>query len=285
MRLHESDIKTREVLGWSGLHLFHHPGSSCSQKVRIFMNLKTISYTPHLVDLLTNANISEYYLGINPRGLVPTLVHDGDVHIESNDIVTYLEATYPDPPLIPQRLAREVAGLLRHEDDLHLDLRTITLRFVVPSHPPKSAEELERFATIGSGTVGGAPDPGRKREIAFWRRFAEDGIPDEVARRSVQSFRRAFEELEQRLALGPYLMGETLSVLDIAWLIYVNRLQLAGYPVKRLHPRVGLWANRLSALPAFQREIAPSPEFAAYVDSQQAAMAVEGRTIEAVCGL
>jgi glutathione S-transferase len=285
MRLHESDIKTREVLGWTGLHLFHHPASSCSQKVRIFLNLKGISYAPHLVDLLTNANITEYYLGINPRGLVPTLVHDGDVHIESNDILTYLEGVYPDPPLIPPEFAEEVATLLRHEDDLHLDLRSITLRFVAPSHPPKSADELERYATTGTGTVGGVPDAHREKEIGFWARYAGGGISDEAVCRSVQAFRKAFDEIEQQLANNPYLLGDALSVLDIAWLIYVNRLRLAGYPVMRLHPRLGLWADTLSTHPAFEREIAIPPQFAAYLEKQREALAAAGRTLVSVCSL
>jgi glutathione S-transferase len=285
MKLLESDIKTREVLGWSGLHLFHHPGSSCSQKVRIVMNLKGVVYAPHLVDLLTNANLSAYYLGINPRGLVPTLVHDGDVHIESNDILAYLEGVFPDPPLVPPAFAEEVAMLLRHEDALHLDLRTITLRFIAPSHPPKSHKELERYATLGSGTVGGTPDPDLHREIAFWAAYGDHGISDQTACRSVQTFRTAFDELEQQLTHGPYLLGDTLSVLDVAWLIYVNRLQLAGYPLRRLHPGLGEWFDRLSAQSGIAPEIAPDPEFAAYVRTQQAALVAAGRTMETICGL
>ena len=32
---------------------------------------------------------------------LPVLVHDGSVHIESNDIIQYLEKMFPDPRLIP----------------------------------------------------------------------------------------------------------------------------------------------------------------------------------------
>jgi glutathione S-transferase len=84
------DIRTREVLGWKGVHVLHYSGSSCSQKLRIFLNLKGIDWTSHLVDLHSNENFKPWFLGINPRGLVPVLVHDGAVHIESNDIVQYL---------------------------------------------------------------------------------------------------------------------------------------------------------------------------------------------------
>jgi hypothetical protein len=36
----------------------------------------------HPVDLPGNENMQPWFLGINPRGLVPLLVHDGAVHIE-----------------------------------------------------------------------------------------------------------------------------------------------------------------------------------------------------------
>ena len=60
----------------------HFMGSSCSQKFRIFLNLKGIKWESHLVDLFTNENFLPWFLGMNPRRLVPVLVHDGAVHIE-----------------------------------------------------------------------------------------------------------------------------------------------------------------------------------------------------------
>ncbi len=86
VQLVDSDIRTREVLAWKGVHVLHFMGSSCSQKLRIFLNLKGIEWESHLVDLFTGENFRAWFLGINPRGLVPVLVHDGMVHIESNDI-------------------------------------------------------------------------------------------------------------------------------------------------------------------------------------------------------
>ena len=81
-------IKTREVRDWQGVHLLHFSGSACSQKTRIFLNLKDIDWVSHPVNLGTQQNYTPWFLGINPRGLVPVLVHDGVVHIESNDILT-----------------------------------------------------------------------------------------------------------------------------------------------------------------------------------------------------
>ena len=41
VQLIDSDIKTREVLDWRGVHVLHFAGSSCSQKLRIFLNAKS----------------------------------------------------------------------------------------------------------------------------------------------------------------------------------------------------------------------------------------------------
>jgi glutathione S-transferase len=285
VQLVDSDIKTREVLGWKGVHVLHFAGSSCSQKLRIFLNLKGIAWTSHLVDLHSNENFKPWFLGINPRGLVPVLVHDGAVHIESNDIIQYLERKFSSPKLIPSGYDDEVAALLRHEDDLHLDLRTLSFRFVFnPPGPPKPTAALESYAANGAGTVQGARDHEKDVQIEFWQNAAREGFTDGRARVSAQKFRIEFDALEKRLATASYLMGEALSVLDIAWFIYAHRLSLAGYPLARLHPRVGAWKDKLGARPEFASEIAMPAEAKARLEATHRAQAVSGGTLEAVAG-
>ena len=196
------------MLEWKGVHVLHFMGSSCSQKLRIFLNLKGIKWQSHLIDLFSNENFQPWFLGINPRGLVPVLVHDGAVHIESNDIIQFLEQKFPTPALIPNGHENEVAALLKHEDDLHLDLRTLSFRFVFnPPGPPKPAAMLESYAANGAGTVGGIKDRDREIQLEFWQRAAKEGFTDERARASANKFRVAFDALNQRLAKHPYLMG------------------------------------------------------------------------------
>jgi glutathione S-transferase len=285
VQLVDADIRTREVLDWKGVHVLHYPMSSCSQKLRIFLNLKGVKWQSHVIDLHANENIGEWFLGINPRGLVPVLVHDGAVHIESNDIITYLDQTFPEPELIPAGSENEMAALLKHEDDLHLDLRTLSFRFVfAPPHPPKSPDDLKRYATAGSGTVQGRKDEAISHQIDFWERFAKEGITDAAARASALKFRAAFDELEQRLAQHPYLQGEAPTVLDIAWFIYANRLALAGYPFARLHPRVDEWFDKLHARPEFAKEVQLPPPLAERFDATRRAHAQAGKSLEAVVG-
>jgi glutathione S-transferase len=285
VQLVDSDIKTREVLDWKGVHVLHFMGSSCSQKLRVFLNLKGIAWESHHIDLPGNENFKPWFLGINPRGLVPVLVHDGAVHIESNDIITYLEKTFATPKLIPAGHENEVAALLKHEDDLHLDLRTLSFRFVfAPPGPPKPAAALQSYAANGSGTVRGMVDRDKQLQIEFWQRAAKEGFTDAAARASAQKFRVEFDAIERRLARQPYLMGEALSVLDIAWLIYAHRLALAGYPFERLHPHVFAWKERLSARPEFAKEIELLRHSREQLAAVRQAQERSGQTLEAIAG-
>jgi glutathione S-transferase len=287
VQLADTDIATREVLTWKGVHVFHHPLSSCSQKLRIFLNLKGIEWQSHVVDLQSKQNLSAWYLGINPRGLVPTLVHDGAVHIESNDILVYLEHIFPEPRLIPVGMGDQIKELLRHEDDLHLDLRALSFRFVfAPPGPPKTEEDLRRYANAGSGTVQGKRDAAREEQIAFWQQFITGGgISDDAARQSIGKFHAEFVDLDRRLVDRPYLLGANLTVLDIAWYIYVNRLLLAGYPMTRLHPHLSKWFQRLHERPEFAREVALPPPAEQHFAEVRRAHALEGRALEQVAGL
>lgn len=255
--LHEGDVLTKEVLGWRGLHLFHFNGSSCSQKVRIFLNLKGIDWTSHHISLATGEHVTPWYMGINPRGLVPALVHDGKVIIESNDILEYLEATFPEPVLIPADRKEEMHRLLREEDDLHLDIRALSMRFVVPSFLVKKPESaIRKYEGLGSGNVNGEVDPNRVRETEFWREMIRNnGISDERARLAFQRFRQALEQFEDRLEGQDFLLGDQLTLLDIAWYIYVKRLYDATYPLHRLHPRMGKWFDALDARDDFRGEV------------------------------
>ncbi len=251
MILTDAQIKTKEVQDWKDLHLLHNQGSACSQKVRVLLREKGIKYTSHHIDLASNEHVSAWYLGINPRGVVPVLVHDGVVHVESNDILAYLDALpSKQPSFFPQteEEGKTVANSLNLEDSLHMDLRNLTMGFMVPRGlVTKSEETLERYAREG------VEDPSRAKEVAWWRNFAENGVTDDAARGSIVAYRAAFDTLDGQLTNSEWLLGDRLSVLDLAWFISSTRLELAGYPLK-WHPNLHKWHKRLKRRRAFARE-------------------------------
>ena len=73
------------------IELYHAHPSTCSQKVRLCLAEKGLDYTSRTVNLRANENLSPAYLALNPNGVVPTMVHDGHVIIDSSVICEYLD--------------------------------------------------------------------------------------------------------------------------------------------------------------------------------------------------
>lgn len=221
MEIPAASIRTTEVQQWRGLHLLHYPMSSCSQKVRILMREKGLGFTPHAIDLPGGQQRSDWFLGINPAGVVPVLVHDGRVYTESNDILAYLEARFPSPAggCLPtgEEECRLAGELLALENDLHADLRVVTFTFVMPG-------------------------------VLMNHRF-DPGEVDAAVQRLDEAMRR----LDALLSRSAFLCAERLTLPDIAWFITVHRLVLGGYPVERL-PHLANWYHALRRRPAFRRE-------------------------------
>ena len=171
--------------------------------------------------------------------------------------------------------------MLKHEDDLHLDLRTLSFRFVFnPPGPPKPADAFDSYIDNGAGTVQGVKDPEKAIQIEFWLRAAKEGFTDESARTSAKKFRAEFDKLDGRLAKSPTCPARALSALDIAWFIYENRLSLAGYPFSRMHPRVHSWAEKLRARPEFAKEVGQLRHSPEQLDAVRSAQV--GKTLEMV---
>ncbi len=253
-KLIKEDIRTEEVFEWRGLNLIHFSGSSCSQKTRIFLSLKGIDWVSHHVDLTSGENHSDWFLGINPRGLVPILVDDGEVHIESNDIIQYLEEKFPEPKLIPEGYKTLTSELLKEEDDLHLDIRNVSFRFLFGKLARKRPSSIKKFEDY-EGTIEGKRDSHKVKEVNFYNDFLKQGIPVDALKQSVTKFIKVYERFEQDLANQEFLLGEEVSVLDIAWFIYTHRLDLAGYDFKKRHRAVYNWYLNLLGKEAFKKEI------------------------------
>ncbi|WP_116137456.1 maleylacetoacetate isomerase [Trinickia diaoshuihuensis] len=81
------------------LHDFHR--SSASFRIRIALKLKGIDYRAVVHDLDAGAHRSPQYLEINRQGLLPALEIGEQVLTQSAAILEHLDATYPDPPLLP----------------------------------------------------------------------------------------------------------------------------------------------------------------------------------------
>jgi glutathione S-transferase len=75
------------------LTLYDFGNSVCCQKVRITMRAKGLDWESVNVDLFKAEQYDPRYLKLNPRGIVPTLVHHAKPIIESTLICEYLDQT------------------------------------------------------------------------------------------------------------------------------------------------------------------------------------------------
>ncbi|WP_043315960.1 maleylacetoacetate isomerase [Microbulbifer sp. HZ11] len=75
--------------------------SSASYRVRIALNLKGLEYQYHPVNLLKGEQKEAPHKSLNPQGLVPALIDDGQVLTQSLAILEWLDEQYPQPALLP----------------------------------------------------------------------------------------------------------------------------------------------------------------------------------------
>jgi glutathione S-transferase len=237
-----------DIPGMKGLHLFHFAISNCSQRVRLALEEKGLEWTSHHLNLPANEHVSADYQRINPNGVVPTLVHDGQVIIESNDILTHLDEHFPEPALRPvDPTARE--GL----EACIAAAGAIQGTIKVLSH-----ELLFRpFRKVGPDELALYEREHRDLElVAFLRDYAEAGPAWQARVENAQSaIAVALDDLEARLGESAWLSGDAYGLADISWVVNANRLGQAKFDLEKW-PRFRDWAKRAMARPAFDRAVA-----------------------------
>ena len=83
----------------SEFFLYNAPQSTCSQRVRFVLNAKKISFKENLLDLFSGDQLKPEYKAINPNAVVPALLHEGKIILDSSVIVEYLDEVVPEPCL------------------------------------------------------------------------------------------------------------------------------------------------------------------------------------------
>lgn len=227
----------------------HHFGfSTCSQKVRLVLAEKGLAFASHEVDLMAGAQHDPAYAKLNPKHVVPTLVHDGHVLVESSLIVKYLDDAFPDPPMRPaDALGRyAVDAWLKHLDEaLHPAAPVVTFAL-----GPRAALLLQP-EEVREANLAAIPDPAQR---AVRRSVLEHGVHAPEFAGALRVFVDTLERMEAELAERPWISGERFGLADASLLPYVLRLEhLAMDPLldAAVRPGVAGWLARVKALPAY----------------------------------
>jgi glutathione S-transferase len=230
--------------------LYDFGNSVACQKVRIALCEKGLDWETIKVDLFRSEQYDPQYLKLNPKGVVPTLVHDGKPIIESTLICEYLDDTFPEPCLMPtdpwQRALMRV-WTKAVDEGLHEGITEISFSAVFRERMKNMPAELResRFRNIG--------DP--RRRDRFKSTF-ELGTQSPFVLYAVAAYERAFGALEAALAEGgPCILGDKPTLADIALMPYVARLDYLGLLEvwTENRPHIGDWWAQTQEWPSFKR--------------------------------
>jgi glutathione S-transferase len=229
------------------LELYHNNLSVCSQKVRIALAEKNLLWTNYHVSLAKGDHLTREFKELNPRGLVPVLVHDGNIIVESTVICTYLDGAFSEPPLMPKNPIERATMRLwckLPDDILHMACATVSfaISFGQQLKHQAGGELEERLKKI--------PDPARRDRQ---RALIEKGIETPFFRDHIKVFDKTFSEIEAQLGKTKWLASDMFSLADVEITPYVERIDRLGLAWLWEHrPRLAKWFASMKARPSYK---------------------------------
>ncbi|MGH6934102.1 MAG: glutathione S-transferase family protein [Dongiaceae bacterium] len=207
------------------LDFYYGSGSSFAWKVWLVLEQKQIPYDFKLLSFDKQETRAPAFLALNPRGRVPTIVHDGFALWESTAILEYLEERFPERPLLPKDVkARAMVRRLMCEADNYL-APALNELFNATLFAPEEKQDAGRIAKAQDGMVA---------ELARW----------------------------DALLTGEYLAGG-LSLADFAAFPHARLVQRIDQRQPRngiggrMPGRVAAWIKRIEAMPYYAKTTPP----------------------------
>lgn len=198
------------------LKLHYHPLSTFTRRVRIALLEKSLPHELVFVDMAKKAHRTPEYLALNPYGRVPTLDHDGFLLYESNAILAYLEAAFPEPALVPaDPQGRALVDLHMRLCDLQLARHTSTIVFPM------------RFL------------PKERWDVAAMA----------AARAEIE---KHLAILDRQLGERAWMVGDRYSLVEASYTPFLHFLPLMEVAPP---PAVAAWAARMAARPSAQQTV------------------------------
>ncbi len=196
------------------------------RRARILLAEKGVTHDTVWIDLRQGEQMGEAYRAINPRCTVPALrTEEGEVLTDNAAIAAYLEARFPEPPLLgvtPLEKAEIASWHWRAEFE---GLMAIA----------------EAFRNSSPAMAGRAlPGPVDYPQIP------------ELGQRGLARVATFLDVLDQRLAEHTYLGGARFSLADITAAVAVDFMRVVKIRPDERHPHVLRWRALLATRPALQ---------------------------------
>tara|TARA_R110000787_G_scaffold120567_1_gene231546 strand:- start:178 stop:927 length:750 start_codon:yes stop_codon:yes gene_type:complete len=228
--------------------LYNFPQSTCSQKVRLVLWEKGIAYEDRIVDHKNREHLSDWYLKLNPNGVVPTITHGDAVIIDSSVIIEYLDEIFPDVSMVPSDPVdrAHMRKWMRYLEEVP----TPAIR--VPSFNKYLAQ---RYQNMEDDKYKEMADkhPIRKH---FYRRMNKVGFSAEETEEALDRLGQAAQRFDDALAADGrhWIMGDRITIADAAYLPTVDRMIDLGLGDMIFdRPALAGWYNRYAERDAFAK--------------------------------
>jgi glutathione S-transferase len=243
------------------LTLYNAAHSTCSQKVRICLAEKALPFEDIRLDLgKAKDHLKPEYLKINPNGVVPTLVDDGQIVTDSSVICEYLDEKYPQVRLTPDDLVERAR--MRAWMRFLEEVPTAAVR--VPSF---NMGFLPRYDGMDRATFEGVEADVRPIRKHFYHRMGPNGFKKEDVQASVEQIANTCARMNAALETGPWLLGAQYTLADIIVTPLIDRMADLGmdHIWAEKSPRVAEWYERMQARPAFQQTFYPGSRMSEFL--------------------
>lgn len=212
---------------------------------------KSIEWEDRQVDLATGAHLTQEYLKLNANGVVPTLIHDGRIVIESSVICEYLEELHPKPALMPDgpHGRATVRAWMRYIEEVP----TASVR--VPSFNTLFSSALSQWS---DNELRSQADrrPLRKH---FYLKLHGGKFSEAEYDASLERLSQTISRMEAALAGGPWLLGRQFTLADVMLIPLITRMEDIGLAYLWAGaPRVTDWFAHVKTRPSFDVAFYPS---------------------------
>lgn len=235
------------------LTLYNFPQSTCSQKVRLVLWEKALPFEDHIVDHKSREHLQPDYLALNPNGVVPTLLHDEAVIIDSSVIVEYLDESFPDNSMtMPDAVGRaHLRKWLRYFEEVPTPAIRVPSfnQYLVKRYKAMSEDQYAEMANN---------HPIRKH---FYQRLGKNHFSDGETSEALDRLQQTMDRIESALSADgrPWLMGDRITVADACLLPTIDRAADLGlgHLWENAHPAVTGWYDRYRDRDAYKKTFYP----------------------------
>ncbi len=232
------------------LELYNFSQSTCSLKVRLCLAEKELDWIDRRLVSEDHDHLSDWYLKLNPNGVVPTLIHDGRPVYESSVIMSYLEDVFPERTLTPADAweRAQMRSWIAYVDQI----TTPAIRY--PSF--QFGGLLLKFQTMSDKEFE-EKILRRPLKAAFYRKMNKNtGFAGDELERAFGDIRNTAARMDLMLGKngGPWLMGKQFTLADIAVAPLIDRVEDLGLEFlwEENHSAVAEWLRQIQARSAYK---------------------------------